>query len=111
MRVEILYFDDCPNYRPLLARVRTLLQDADIHGEVALRPVESEQAARELRFLGSPTVRIDGCDVEPGASGRSDYGLKCRLYRTADGISGQPADDWIIAAARDRLPRRGDPGR
>src|SRR5438045_1179157 len=68
--------------------------------EVALRRVDSEQQAREMRFLGSPTVRVADRDVEPGAGQRSDYGLKCRLYTTAEGIAGQPADDWIIAAAR-----------
>ena len=100
MRFEILYFAGCPNYRPVLTRGRSLLVGAGIDADVALRRVDSEQQAREMRFLGSPTVRVDDRDVEPGAGQRSDYGLKCRLYTTAEGIAGQPADDWIIAAAR-----------
>jgi hypothetical protein len=100
MKVELLYFDGCPNYRPLLARIGELLDGPEV---VPVR-VRSEQAAKELRFLGSPTVRIDGRDVEPGAGERSDFGLRCRLYRTREGIAGQPADEWIVAAARGETP-------
>lgn len=98
MRVEILYFDGCPNHEPLVARVPALLRAAGIDAELVSRRVESEQEARALRFLGSPTVRVDGRDVEPEAATRSDYGLKCRLYRSAEGVSGQPSDQLIVAA-------------
>jgi hypothetical protein len=55
---------------------------------------------QRLRFLGSPTVRVDGRDVEPGADLREDFGLKCRLYRTEDGLTGTPAEEWLLAAIR-----------
>ena len=55
-------------------------------------------AAERERFLGSPTVRIDGQDVDPGAAQRSDFGLKCRLYRSDAGTSGLPPDAWFRAA-------------
>lgn len=100
MRVEVLYFTGCPNYAPLPAHIAGLLGSVGIAAEVQSRLVESDQAAQDARFLGSPSVRIEGRDVEPGAEARSDYGLKCRLYRTDDGISGRPADHWILAAAR-----------
>lgn len=57
--------------------------------------MESPEAAEAERFLGSPTLRVDGRDVEPGAESRTDFGLKCRLYRTAAGQSHAPPDDWI----------------
>lgn len=99
MRVEILYFDGCPNHEPLVGRVPELLHAAGVDAEVVSRRVDSEQQALALRFLGSPTVRVDGRDVEPGAAARSDYGLKCRLYRSVGGVSGQPSDQLILAAA------------
>lgn len=100
MRIEILYFDGCPNHEPLIARVPALLHAAGIDAELVSRRVASEQDAQALEFLGSPTVRVDGRDVEPEAAARSDYGLKCRLYRSAEGVSGQPSDQLIVAAAR-----------
>jgi hypothetical protein len=53
-----------------------------------------------LRFLGSPTVRVDGRDVEPGADERDEFALACRVYRTQDGLRGQPDPEWITAALR-----------
>jgi hypothetical protein len=48
-----------------------------------------------LRFLGSPTVRVDGVDVEPGAEKRRDFAFSCRIYRSEDGASEQPAESWV----------------
>ena len=60
--------------------------------------MESDAAAQSERFLGSPTLRVDGVDIEPGAGDRSDYGLKCRLYETEQGLRGAPADEWVLDA-------------
>ena len=79
--------------------------------DVELRRIETDEAALRERFLGSPTVRIDGEDVEPGADSRSDFGLGCRLYRSAEGPSPTPPDEWVEAAlARARgLGQEGPP--
>lgn len=61
------------------------------------RTVETEDDAARLRFLGSPTVRVDGCDVEAGAEDRSDFGMECRVYFSSDGL---PASAWIRDALR-----------
>lgn len=98
MRVEVLYFDGCPNHEALLPRLRELLAQAGVETEVELRRVEDLEAAERERFLGSPTLRINGEDVEPSAGERVDYGLKCRLFATTDGLQGTPADKWILAA-------------
>jgi hypothetical protein len=100
VRVEILYIDGCPNHEPLIVRVPALLHAAGIDAELVSRRIGSEQEAQALKFLGSPTVRVGGRDVEPEAAARSDYGLKCRLYRSSEGVSGQPSDQLILAAAR-----------
>jgi hypothetical protein len=98
VRVELLYLDDCPNHEALLPHLEQLLHAAEIPVEIATRSVPDETAAQRERFLGSPTVRIDGRDVEPGAEERDDYGLKCRLYRADAGLRGAPLDEWILDA-------------
>lgn len=100
MRVELLYFDDCPNYEALLPHLRGLVAEGGFRQEVELRRVATDRDARRLRFLGSPTVRVDGADVEPGAGERDDFGLKCRLYHTSEGIRGVPHDELILSALR-----------
>jgi hypothetical protein len=98
MTIELLYFDGCPNHEALLPRLREIVADADVPDTVDLRRVDDDHAAQRARFLGSPTVRVDGNDVEPGAERRTDFGMKCRLYRTDSGLSGQPSEQWIRAA-------------
>lgn len=100
MSVELLYFDGCPSYDRLLPRLRELVAERDPRAEVELRRVESTEDAERMRFLGSPTVRVDGVDVDPTASTRDDFGLKCRLYRRGDGSAPVPPDDWIRQALR-----------
>ena len=97
MKVELLYFEGCPSYEALLPHLRQLVSAAR-RADVELVCIDDEDDARRQRFLGSPTVRVDGVDVEPGAAGRSDYGLKCRLFATPDGLRPTPADEWLIAA-------------
>ena len=99
MNVEILYSSDCPSYERLLPRLRELVAQAG--GDPAAidtRRVETAEAAEHARFLGSPTVRVNGRDVDPGAAGRDDFGLKCRIYRSAEGQSPVPPERWIRAA-------------
>ena len=100
MRVEVLYFDGCPNHDALLPHLRELLVSAGAPTRIDLIRVEDADAAARERFLGSPTVRVDGKDVEPGADERTDFGLKCRLFATREGLRGMPADEWVLAALR-----------
>lgn len=98
MRVEVLYFDGCPNHEALLPRLREALRRAGAPTDITLVRIEDDEAARRERFLGSPTVRIDGRDIEPQADQRTDFGLKCRLYQTSGGLAGEPEEAWIAQA-------------
>ena len=96
--VEILYFDDCPNWPPVATAVDRLARELEVAADIRLVRVPSEDEALRLRFLGSPTVRVDGCDIEPGAEERRDFALACRVYRTDEGLAGVPPVGWIRAA-------------
>jgi hypothetical protein len=99
MKVEVLFFDGCPSYEALLPHLQALLTSAGAGDtDINLVRVEDADAAEAERFLGSPTIRIDGVDVEPVANERTDYGLKCRLFATPDGLRGMPTDDWVLRA-------------
>jgi hypothetical protein len=98
MRIELLYFEGCPSVDLLRPRLERLLRDAGLSETIELRRVESLDAAEAERFLGSPTLRVNGQDVEPRAAQRRDFGLKCRLYRFDGGSGGLPPDEWIRTA-------------
>lgn len=57
-------------------------------------------AAVRLRFAGSPTIRVDGVDVDPTYVDPGDYTPRCRLYRTIVGLRGLPERRWIEDALR-----------
>lgn len=97
-RVEILYFDGCPNHEPARALVERVAAELRVEPTIQLVDVVDPDAAAELCFLGSPTIRVDGRDVEPGADERHEFVLSCRVYRTERGLAGQPDEAWIRAA-------------
>lgn len=114
--IEVLYFDGCPNHETFLPHLEALLADHHITAAVTLVRIDTDEDAQGYRFLGSPTVRINGHDVEPAAAERdardaadgqdtpgsaTRYGLQCRLYRTPEGTAGTPRDEWIIDALID----------
>ncbi|MGH8985219.1 MAG: alkylmercury lyase family protein [Acidimicrobiia bacterium] len=102
-RVEILYFDGCPNHEPARALVERVAAELGVQPEIDLVHVRDAEAATQRRFLGSPTVRVDGVDVEPGSEERRDFVFSCRVYRSDRGFSGQPDERWI----RDALAEGG----
>jgi hypothetical protein len=99
--VEVLYFDGCPNHVPALALVERVAGELGIEPKIRLVNVADQEAAQRLRFLGSPTIRIGGRDVDPDTEERTDYALSCRVFRTEAGIAGQPDERWV----RDALAR------
>jgi hypothetical protein len=94
-RVEILYFEGCPNHEPARTLVEQVATQLGVRPRVEPVLVPDAEAATSLRFLGSPTVRVDGRDVEPGAEERREFGLSCRVYRGESGLSGEPEERWI----------------
>jgi hypothetical protein len=95
MRIEVLYFDGCPNHAPTVERVKQMAGDLSVQAKVEEIEVTSLDQAQQLRFLGSPTVRVNGLDIDPSARQRTNYGLSCRVY---SGVFGVPPDDLIMAA-------------
>lgn len=101
--VEVLYFSGCPNHGPLLERLHRLVEQSQVDGELVEREVTSDAMAVELQFLGSPTVRVNGCDVDRTSNQLVDeFAMSCRLYKTADGLVGTPPDEWILSALQNR---------
>lgn len=97
-RVEILYFDGCPNHEATRELVERVAGELKLDAQPELVEVPDAEAARTMRFLGSPTVRVDGRDVEPGAENRTEYVLACRVYQAEHGFTGQPDEGCVREA-------------
>src|SRR3982751_1555700 len=98
MHVSFLFYEECPSHELALERLGEVLTEESIDTDVEVVKVESEEQAQELHFVGSPTILINGQDIDP-APPDSHYALTCRAYRLEDGrISPLPSPDTIRRA-------------
>jgi glutaredoxin len=95
MKIELLTIDGCPHTTETLSRIETIVDESGITADVLHIVVHDEEMARRMRFPGSPTIRVNGNDVEPTSGG---VGLACRVYRDGDSVSGVPPVALIKAA-------------
>ncbi len=103
--IELLSVAGCPSAADTEALLRRVFAEEGRTEPVTTIVVETPQEAVARGFLGSPTVRVNGRDIEPARADEPGGALSCRLYRTAAGESGVPPEALVRAAVR-RLPRR-----
>jgi len=85
MRVELLFWDGCPSHPRALAELRRAMAEMGLDpSAIVVREVQTEAGAARERFVGSPTIRIDGVDVQQ-PPGEEPFGLTCRVYYRRDG--------------------------
>lgn len=99
MRVEVLYVPGCPHHFAAVKQLRDVLLAEGIAAEICQIAVEDAQAAEELRFRGSPTIRINGRDIVEDAHSLQAYGLACRMYPGAANV-GVPPVELMYRAVR-----------
>ena len=98
-RVEFLYIEDCPSHERALELLKEALREQPIPMEFTLYRIETDEEAQAARFPGSPTIRIDGADIDENPD--LPIGLSCRGYRHDNGrISPLPPRDKIVEALR-----------
>lgn len=85
MRIDFLYWEECPSHEEALTRLRAVLREEGVLDEVGVTHVGTEEAAQALAFPGSPTIRIDGRDIQTEGAGGGLGRLTCRLYLLEDG--------------------------
>ena len=94
MKIEFLFWEDCPSYPQAWERVQKVLSELDVSAEIEKIEVISEEDTERLRFPGSPTIRVNGQDV--AGSAEPPYRLTCRLYFLEDGRpSPLPSEEMI----------------
>jgi hypothetical protein len=93
MDVELLYFEDCPNWQTTDQRLSELAAEGGF--ELRHRLVTTPEEARAAGFRGSPTILIDGRD--PFASGGEPFSFSCRMYQTPEGPAASPTVEQLRA--------------
>jgi len=101
MKIEVLYVPNCPNHTVALERLREILPVESFQEQVSEVLVSDTAMAQLLKFPGSPTIRINGQDVEPRNEQTVSFGLMCRLYSDGSGAPSQQKLRAAIEKARD----------
>jgi len=100
MEVRFLYFSGCPNAGPTLILLKEALRAEAPDADLESLEVKSDEEACRYGFLGSPTIQIDGLDIEKNRRKDSPY-YGCRIYRAEQGSSGVPTKGMIVDAIRE----------
>lgn len=101
MKVEVFYFEGCPNHKPAVERVRSVIKQQGLAAEVSEVEVPDAEAARVVGFLGSPTIRVNGLDLDPASRTVIETRFACRRYS-----GGLPSEDMIRDALREAQGQR-----
>jgi|SRR5215211_3349767 len=108
MRVELLYWDGCPSHPEALGELRAAMSELGLDPEaIEVREVDTEDAAQADRFTGSPTIRIDGRDIQD--PGEEPVALTCRVYHLRDGRVSAVPDPEDLRDALQRALREQEP--
>jgi hypothetical protein len=104
VKVEVLYVTECPSHPAAVKLVKEILAAEGISAEIHEVLVRDEGMAGELRFRGSPSIRVNGRDVAGESQTAQCFGLSCRLYPGSKEIGLPPAEmiHRAVLEARER---------
>ena len=103
MKIELLYFDGCLAYQTALKYLKEVLAEEQLGAGVGMVKIENAEDALKKRFLGSPTIRLNGRDIEFSARGIKDFSMRCRLYLEDDKVNEWPSKKMIRCAIDEAL--------
>ena len=99
--MELLWWEGCPSTAETLAMLREEMRRAGLDlASLEVREVGTDEAAEREEFVGSPTIRVDGADVQPPRG--EPIGLTCRVYRLRDGRTSPVPDRGEVREALER---------
>ena len=104
MVIRVLTFDGCPNSSQAYDLVEATARKLHLQAEIQPVQVQNMDEAVHHHFLGSPTIQVDGQDIEAGR--RTDKAsFTCRIYRTSSGFTGVPPEQMLVDAIREAQRR------
>ena len=97
--IEFLWFEGCPNHVAARRLLREALEETGVEAIIRELQVHDDAEAQALHFVGSPSIRVNGRDVDADGAA-PPYGMACRVYATAAGPRGVPDKEVLTRALR-----------
>jgi hypothetical protein len=83
-RIEFLFWEDCPSHPQAWKLLEEVVDEVGVESEIEKTEVLTDEEAERLQFPGSPTIRVDGMDVDPDGAAQMGTALTCRVYVLED---------------------------
>jgi len=102
MKIQLLYVRECPHFKSALNLLNEILKEKEIKEEIELIEIRSEEEARKYEFLGSPSIKINGKDIEKE---KRDYPplFGCRIYKNGENYTGVSPKYLILEAIEEEI--------
>ena len=101
MKIELLYTETCPHYKESLKILNKILNELSVEENIEMINIRNQKDADDNNFSGSPTVRINGNDVDPQFKNSGDYGFRCRVYFYSGTLYPHPPEEMVRNAIRE----------
>lgn len=99
MRVQLLYYLECPSHERALELIQQALAEEGRHAEIEIIRIDTQEQAQAHQFIGSPTIRINRIEIQPQPD--LPYRLTCRTFIHEDGrLSPLPSLTMLKEAIR-----------
>ncbi|MDI6893252.1 MAG: hypothetical protein QME70_01335 [Bacillota bacterium] len=82
------------------------LSEMNLQVPITMIPVADAATAERVGFLGSPTVRVDGLDVDAAFRTMAGWSLACRVYPGPLGPQGSPPGSMVRKALSEAAGRQ-----
>ncbi len=98
-KIEFLFWEECPSHPEARKRLVEVMDELGVDAPVTEIEVLTDEDAKRLQFPGSPTIRVDGSDVDAAGASQMGTALTCRVYMLEDGrFSPVPSKEMIRQA-------------
>jgi len=102
VNIEFLFIAECPSSEKTFLTLQEVVQEEGIHASIVRKEITTAEQAVTERFLGSPSIRVNGTDFERSTS--TDFTITCRVYEQDGKINGSPSKEFMRKRLRDFLP-------
>lgn len=110
LKIDFLFWKECPSHPTAWERLNEALGRMGLAAEIRRIEVKTDEEAAAQCFPGSPTIRINGKDIDPEGARVQRAGLSCRIYHDAGGrITPLPPLEWIEKALEQESRKGGNP--
>jgi hypothetical protein len=105
-KIDFLFWEECPSYPDAWDRLQRILQEKGLNIKINRVRIRSDEEAKEWGFVGSPTILINGADIDLQGASNQPIGLNCRIYHTPEGrVTPLPPESLIRQAIENSLKK------